>query len=144
MIINYLVFALGLYATLYISVGILGICYGVHFSVMVSTSSELFGLKQFGKIYNFILLANPLGALVFSSLAGYIYDLEAAKQHSAGAVGASENVTVCYGPSCFRLTFCVLSGMACLGTLLGVVLTVRIRPVYQKLYGGSQPRISGH
>ncbi|KAK1604534.1 hypothetical protein QYE76_028207 [Lolium multiflorum] len=144
MIINYLVFALGLYATLYISVGILGICYGVHFSVMVSTSSELFGLKQFGKIYNFILLANPLGALVFSSLAGYIYDLEAAKQHSAGAVGDSENVTVCYGPSCFRLTFCVLSGMACLGTLLGVVLTVRIRPVYQKLYGGSQPRISGH
>ncbi|CAM0913056.1 unnamed protein product [Alopecurus aequalis] len=142
MIINYLVFALGLYATLYISVAILGICYGVHFSVMVSTSSELFGLKQFGKIYNFILLANPLGSLVFSSLAGYIYDLEAAKQHSVGAVAGSENVTVCYGPSCFRLTFCVLSGMACLGTLLGVVLTLRIRPVYQKLYGGassSQP-----
>ena len=55
-------------------------------SVMVSTSSELFGLKQFGKIYNFILLANPLGSLLFSSLAGYIYDLEAAKQHSGGAV----------------------------------------------------------
>lgn len=147
MIINYLVFALGLYATLYISVAILGICYGVHFSVMVSTSSELFGLKQFGKIYNFILLANPLGALVFSSLAGYIYDLEAAKQHSAGAVTGSDNVTVCYGPSCFRLTFCVLSGMACLGTLLGVILTVRIRPVYEKLYAGgpsSQPRNSGH
>ncbi|VAI71138.1 unnamed protein product [Triticum turgidum subsp. durum] len=71
MIVNYLVFALGLKATLYISVAILGVCYGVHFSVMVSTSSELFGLKQFGKIYNFILLANPLGALVFSSLAGH-------------------------------------------------------------------------
>ena len=147
MIINYLVFALGLNATLYISVAILGICYGVHFSVMVSTSSELFGLKQFGKIYNFILLANPLGSLLFSSLAGYIYDLEAAKQHSGGAVAGSDNVTVCYGPSCFRLTFCVLSAMACLGTLLSVILTVRIRPVYQMLYAGgssSQPRSSAH
>ncbi|XP_037467697.1 protein NUCLEAR FUSION DEFECTIVE 4-like [Triticum dicoccoides] len=147
MIINYLVFALGLKATLYISVAILGICYGVHFSVMVSTSSELFGLKQFGKIYNFILLANPLGALVFSSLAGYVYDHEAAKQHSVAAVAGSDHVMVCYGPSCFRLTFFVLSGMACLGTFLSVILTVRIRPVYQMLYGGgpsSQPRNSAH
>lgn len=147
MIINYLVFALGLKATLYISVAILGICYGVHFSVMVSTSSELFGLKQFGKIYNFILLANPLGALVFSSLAGYVYDHEAAKQHSVAAVVGSDHVMVCYGPSCFRLTFFVLSGMACLGTFLSVILTVRIRPVYQTLYGGgpsSQPRSSAH
>ncbi|PNT76396.1 hypothetical protein BRADI_1g47750v3 [Brachypodium distachyon] len=147
MIITYLIFALGLHATLYISVAVLGVCYGVHFSVMVSTSSELFGLKQFGKIYNFIMLANPLGALLFSSLAGYIYDLEAAKQHSAGAAVGSDHVTVCHGPSCFRLMFCVLSGMACLGTLLSVVLTVRIRPVYQMLYAGgssNQLRSSAH
>ncbi|KAI4991396.1 hypothetical protein ZWY2020_039767, partial [Hordeum vulgare] len=87
MIINYLVFALGLKATLYISVAILGICYGVHFSVMVSTSSELFGLKQFGKIYNFILLANPAMRQI-QQPRRYVYDHEAqtAQHRSSGGL----------------------------------------------------------
>ena len=141
MILTYLLFALGLHATLNFSVALLGICYGIQFSVMISTSSELFGLKQFGKIYNFISMGNPLGALLFNSLAGYVYDLEVEKQRST----TTDFDIACHGPSCFGLTFCVLSGMACLGTLLSIVLTVRIRPVYQMLYGGgsfSVPRSS--
>ncbi|CAE6100642.1 unnamed protein product [Arabidopsis arenosa] len=31
-----------------------------------STASELFGLKKFGALYNFLTLANPAGSLVFS------------------------------------------------------------------------------
>ncbi|KAL6606096.1 hypothetical protein ACP70R_041749 [Stipagrostis hirtigluma subsp. patula] len=143
MIVTYLLFALGRQATLYFSVALLGICYGVQFSVIISTSSELFGLKHFGKIYNFIALANPMSAFLFNSLAGYVYDLEAQKQHPT----TSGTDITCHGPNCFRLTFCVLSGMAGLGTLLSIVLTVRIRPVYQMLYAGgsySQPRSSAH
>ncbi|KQK19342.1 hypothetical protein BRADI_1g47737v3 [Brachypodium distachyon] len=113
MIFTYLLFALGLPATLHVSVALLGICYGIQFSVMVSASSELFGLKHFGKIYNFIALGNPLGALLFNSLAGYVYDLEVEKQHA----GTTDFDIACHGPNCFRLTFCVLSGMACLGYL---------------------------
>lgn len=143
MIITYLLFALGRHATLHVSVALLGICYGAQFSVMVSTSSELFGLKHFGKIFNFISLGNPLGALLFNSLAGYVYDSEVEKQHAT----TMDSDIACHGPNCFRLTFCVLAGMASLGTLLSIVLTVRIRPVYQMLYAGgsfSQPRSSAH
>lgn len=143
MIITYLLLALGQRATLYVSVALLATCYGVQFSVVISTSSELFGLKHFGKIYNFIALANPIGAFLFNSLTGYVYDLEVEKQ-KATTPGTD---IACYGPNCFRLTFCILSGAACLGALLSTILTVRIRPVYQMLYAGgsfSQPRSSGH
>lgn len=145
MIITYLLFASGLSGTLYASTALLGICYGVQFSIMVPTASELFGLKHFGLIYNFMLLGNPLGALLFSAgLAGYVYDIEAAKQNQ-DLVDASANS--CLGPDCFRLTFLVLAGVCGLGTLLSIILTVRIKPVYQMLYAGGsfrQPQSSQH
>lgn len=138
MTITYLLFASALDGTLYIATALLGICYGVQFSIMVPTTSELFGLKNFGTFYNFMSLGNPVGALLFSGLlAGYIYDTEAAKQHAVS----------CLGPSCFRLTFLILAGVCCLGTALGVVLTIRIKPVYEALYGGGSsrlPQTSGH
>ncbi|WOK91611.1 protein NUCLEAR FUSION DEFECTIVE 4 [Canna indica] len=140
MVVAYLLYASALNGTLYASTAMLGVCYGVQFSVMVPTVSELFGLKQFGMFYNFMLLGNPLGAFFFSGLlAGYVYDNEAAKQGSGSST--------CYGPNCFRLTFLVLAGMCTLGTLLSVILSVRIRPVYQMLYAGGSfrlPRSSLH
>lgn len=138
MIIIFLLCAWGLKATLYAATALLGICYGVQFAIMVPTASELFGLKNFGIIYNFMLLGNPLGALLFSGwLAGYIYDEEAAKQQ----------VSTCLGPECFRVTFFVLTGVCGLGVILSVILTIRIKPVYKILYSGGSFRIpyrSGH
>lgn len=138
MILTYLLFASALDGTLYIATGVLGICYGVQFSIMVPTASELFGLKNFGIFFNFMSLGNPLGALLFSGLlAGFVYDNEAAKQHS----------TSCLGPNCFRLTFVVLSGVCAIGTILSVVLTKRIKPVYEMLYSGGSfklPQNSSH
>ncbi|KAJ4817874.1 Major facilitator superfamily protein [Rhynchospora pubera] len=136
MVISYLLFASGIPATLYTSTALLGICYGVQFSVMVPTASELFGLKHFGMMYNFMLLGNPLGAFLFSGLlAGYIYDKEAARQYP----GFGSSIS-CFGPNCFRVTFLVLAGMCTLGTVLSAVLTVRIRPVYQMLYASGSFR----
>ncbi|XP_072980262.1 protein NUCLEAR FUSION DEFECTIVE 4 [Typha angustifolia] len=145
MVIAYLLFASGLNGTLYASTALLGICYGVQFSVMVPTASELFGLKHFGMIYNFMLLGNPLGALLFSGLlAGYLYDIEVEKQHPGFQDSSSIS---CLGPNCFRLTFLVLAGVCTLGSLLSIVLSMRIRPVYQMLYAGGSfrlPRSSLH
>ncbi|KAJ3696458.1 hypothetical protein LUZ61_000163 [Rhynchospora tenuis] len=136
MVISYLLFASGMHATLYTSTALLGICYGVQFSVMVPTTSELFGLKHFGMMYNFMLLGNPLGAFLFSGLlAGYIYDKEASRQYP----GFGSSIS-CFGPNCFRVTFLVLAGLCTLGTVLSVVLTVRIRPVYQMLYASGSFR----
>ncbi|KAK6783763.1 hypothetical protein RDI58_017217 [Solanum bulbocastanum] len=138
MIIAYLLFASALNGTLYAATALLGVCYGVQFTTMVPTASELFGLKHFGIIFNFMSLGNPLGAYLFSGLlAGYLYDNEAVKQHSA----------TCLGPDCFRVTFLILAGVCGLGTVLSIVLTMRIRPVYQMLYAGGSfrlPQSSSH
>ncbi|KAF5453261.1 hypothetical protein F2P56_028177 [Juglans regia] len=138
MIVSFLLYASSLNGSLYISTALLGICYGVQYSTMVPTVSEIFGLKHFGIIYNSMGLGNPLGAILFSSLlAGYVYDAEAAIQ------GGS----TCLGPNCFRLTFLVLAGICVLGTILSIILTIRVRPVYQLLYAGGSfrlPQSSNH
>ncbi|VFQ97953.1 unnamed protein product [Cuscuta campestris] len=132
MIITFLLYASALRGTLYPATALLGICFGVQFGIMIPTASELFGLRHFGVIFNFMQLGNPIGALLFSgALAGYVYDTEAAAQH----------VAHCMGPNCFRLTFLVLAGVCALGSVLSVILTVRIRPVYQMLYAGGSFRV---
>ncbi|VFQ67375.1 unnamed protein product [Cuscuta campestris] len=132
MIFTYLLFASALDGTLYVATALLGVCFGVHFAVGGPTTSELFGLKHFGLIINFLAIGNPLGAYLFSGLlAGYLYDDEAAKQHS----------DTCIGPNCFRVTFLVLAGLCSAGCLLSVLLTARIRPVYQMLYSGGSFRL---
>ncbi|CAK9134300.1 unnamed protein product [Ilex paraguariensis] len=127
MIFTYVLFASAIDGTLYAATALLGICYGVQFSIMVPTASELFGLKNFGIIFNFMSIGNPVGAYLFSGLlAGYIYDNEAAKQQAES----------CLGPSCFRLTFLVLAGLCGVGAILSIFLTRRIKSVYETLYGG--------
>ncbi|KAK2646614.1 hypothetical protein Ddye_021809 [Dipteronia dyeriana] len=138
MITVYLLFASAIDGTLYAATALLGICYGVQFSVMIPTVSELFGLKHFGLFYNFISLGNPLGALLFSGLlAGYIYDNEAAK-HGLNLISSGVS---CLGPNCFRVTFLVLACLCGVGSILSIILSVRIRPVYQMLYGGGSFRL---
>ncbi|GMH04586.1 hypothetical protein Nepgr_006426 [Nepenthes gracilis] len=140
MIIAYLLFASGSEGTLYAATALLGLCYGVQFVIMISTASELFGLQNFGSIFNFMCLGNPLGAFLFSSLlAGYIYDHEAAKQQGLNLLLSSEQSS-CLGPSCFRVTFLVLACVCGVGSILSIVLTIRIKPVYQMLYSGGSFR----
>ncbi|XP_047328170.1 protein NUCLEAR FUSION DEFECTIVE 4-like [Impatiens glandulifera] len=132
MAVTYLIFASGLKGTLYPATGVLGVCYGFQFSILVPTASELFGLENFGLIFNIMSLVNPLGAFLFSALlAGHVYDKEAAKQQSL----------TCIGRDCFGLTFMVMAGVCCVGSLLSVVLTRRIKPVYQSLYAGGSFRL---
>lgn len=145
MIFLYLLFAYAINGTLYPAIAILGICYGVQFSVLIPTVSELFGLKHFGLLSNFMSLGNPLGALLFSALlAGHIYDNEAAKQHGVGHIASSVS---CMGPNCFKLTFLTLAGVCVAGTISSIILSIRIKPVYQMLYSGGSfklPQTSVH
>ena len=141
LIFVHLMFASALPGTLYVGSVLLGLCYGVHFSIMVPTASELFGLKHFGMIYNFLTMANPLGSLLFSGvIAGYLYDREATKDSGSGTVtwGRYNHMlykdTVCRGAHCFRLTFYVMACVCIVGVVLTCVLTFRIRRVYAALY----------
>lgn len=138
MLITLFPFSLALNGILYAAIPLLGICYGIFYDIMVPPASELFGLKHFGLIYSSVGLGNPTGALLVSGLlAGYAYDAEAAKQDSSA----------CVGHDCFEVTFLVLAGVCGLGTILSIILTVRIRPVYELLYSGGSfrlPQTSGH
>ncbi|RID54739.1 hypothetical protein BRARA_G02039 [Brassica rapa] len=138
MVFTFLLFYMAIDHTIYVATALIGIGMGFQF-LSIATISELFGLRHFGINYNVILLGNPIGATIFSALlAGYIYDKEAEKQGNP----------TCVGPDCFRETFLVLAGVCGLGTLLTVILTVRIRPVYQALYASGsfrlQPQSGGH
>ena len=102
---------------------IMGFCFGVQVSVMIPTASELFGLKHFGVIYNFINMSIPLTSLFFSALlAGFLYDRKAGPSN------------ICYGMQCFQLTFVTLAVVCVLGLLVSLILSYRIRPVYKTLY----------
>ncbi|EAZ42068.1 hypothetical protein OsJ_26629 [Oryza sativa Japonica Group] len=121
-------------AVAYACTATVGLCYGVQFSVMIPTTSELFGLKNFGLFYNLMSLANPLGAALFSGeLTGRLYDEEAARQQHSGGV--------CLGPGCFRAAFVVLAGACSVGTAVSLVLAARIQPVYMALYSGGSFRL---
>ncbi|GLT29608.1 hypothetical protein SLA2020_044630 [Shorea laevis] len=139
MVIAYLLFASAIDGTLFVATALLGICYGVQFSIMIPTVSELFGLKHFGILFNFMSLGNPLGAFLFSGLlAGYIYDREVAKQQRLNLL--SSNIS-CLGPDCFRITFYVLAGLCGVGSVMSIILTRRIWTVYQMLYAGGSFRL---
>lgn len=139
MLLVYLLFAYAINGTLYPAIAFLGVCYGVQVSIMIPTVSELFGLKHFGVLSNFMSLGNPLGAFLFSALlAGHIYDNEAAKQHG---IHLFDSGVSCVGASCFQLTFFILSGVCAAGIILSIILTLRIKPVYQMLYSGGSFRL---
>ncbi|CAI0542605.1 unnamed protein product [Linum tenue] len=141
MVVTYLLYASAIDGTLYAATALLGICYGVQFSVMIPTVSELFGLKHFGIFYSVISIGNPIGAFLFSGLlAAYVYDTEAAKQNESNSMLHSSGFS-CLGPDCFRLTFLVLAGASALGSILSFVLTLRIKPVYETLYAGGSFRL---
>eukprot|EP00850_Spirogloea_muscicola_P021809 SM000262S09888 [mRNA] locus=s262:136193:140130:- [translate_table: standard] len=145
MSIGHLLFALAVPSSLYIGSLLIGLGYGAHWAIMPATASELFGLKNFGILYNTLTISNPAGSYLFSGLlAGYIYDREAAKGHreqysTYKSHNSAEPVPQqCTGAHCFRLTFFVMMGVCSVGVILNVILIVRTRPVYKMLYGKLQ------
>jgi hypothetical protein len=151
LLLGYIMFAMAAPGSLYVGSIVVGICYGVHISITVPTASELFGLKHFGMLYNFLILNIPLGSFLFSGmLAGWLYDREASKVPHLStilvkkifstaadfvALGESVDPPKCVGSHCFRSVFIVMAGMCAFGILLNVVLILRIRALYQDLYG---------
>ncbi|KAK4347715.1 hypothetical protein RND71_034054 [Anisodus tanguticus] len=61
-------FAMGWPGAMYIGTLLVGLGYGAHWAIVPAAASELFGLKNFGALYNFLTLANPAGSLVFSGI----------------------------------------------------------------------------
>ncbi|KAJ3688610.1 hypothetical protein LUZ61_017774 [Rhynchospora tenuis] len=140
MAIGHFFFAMAWPGTMYIGTLLIGLGYGAHWAIVPAAVSELFGLKYFGTLYNFLTAANPAGSLVFSGIiASGIYDSEASKQakgHLAGLLGGDEPLK-CQGQICFFLSSLIMAGFCIVATILSIILVVRTKIVYKNLYGKS-------
>ncbi|KAJ1401859.1 Nodulin-like [Sesbania bispinosa] len=148
MTLGHVFIGMGWPGAMYIGTLLVGLGYGAHWAVVPATASELFGLRNFGALYNFITLANPVGTLVFSSLiASRIYDYEAEKQAHGGLhqnIGSlvSRVLNVgqplqCEGSVCFFLTSIIMAALCIVAAGLCMVLVFRTKTVYANLYGKS-------
>ncbi|KAF5792756.1 putative major facilitator superfamily domain, MFS transporter superfamily [Helianthus annuus] len=118
MIIGYLI--IGLSGNLYVGSVIVGVCYGSQWSLMPTITSEIFGVKHMGTIFNTIATANPIGSYILSvQVIGNIYDKQ------AGGKGGS-----CHGIHCFMLSFVIFGGVCVLGVVVSFVLFLRTRGFY--------------
>lgn len=148
MSIGHLFFAMGWPGAMYIGTLLIGLGYGAHWAIVPAAASELFGLKKFGALYNFLTLANPAGSLIFSGLvASYIYDSEAEKQGQQGhqlvtnsasfltKLFDTDDTLKCTGSICFFWTCIIMSGLCIIAVILSLILVRRTKPVYQHLYG---------
>jgi MFS family permease len=146
MAIGHFLFAMAWPGSMYTGSLLVGLGYGAHWSIIPATASELFGVKNFGVLYNFLTMANPAGSLVFSGfIAGTLYDLEAEKQHnfhlldmtgiSGGAFIGDNDPLKCVGADCFFLTCMIMVGVCIVAVMLSVILVYRTRTVYRNIYG---------
>ncbi|KAK8534141.1 hypothetical protein V6N12_047534 [Hibiscus sabdariffa] len=148
MAVGHVFFAMGWPGAVYIGTMLIGLCYGAHWAIVPVTASELFGLKKFGALYNFLNLANPAGTLIFSSLiASGIYDREAEKQahqhHMQPQIWGSilsgmsdgDEPPKCEGSICFFLSSMIMSGFCIIAAGLSMILVYRTKTVYARLYG---------
>ena len=129
MAIGCILLAIGMSSSLYIGSIIVGICYGVRLAISVSIASETFGLKDYGMIYNVLILNLPLGSCLFSGLlAGILYDMEATKTEEGG--------NTCMGAHCYRLVFVVMACSCVVGLGVDLLLFIRTKRLYSKIRDG--------
>jgi len=88
--------------------------------------SELFGVKDFGAMYNFLILGNPIGSFIFTSLiVSNLYDYEAEKQGGP---------LKCEGPACFFVSSLIMLVFCVIGAGLSLLVVHRTKQVYARLY----------
>ncbi|PQP94486.1 protein NUCLEAR FUSION DEFECTIVE 4 [Prunus yedoensis var. nudiflora] len=150
MAVGHIFIAFGWPGAMYIATIFVGLGYGAHWAIVPAAASELFGLKKFGALYNFLTIANPAGSLLFSGvIASSIYDLEAEKQAhqhhhlrtSPGSVFQGMlrlDAPKCDGAICFFLTSLIMSGLCIVAFALSMILVHRTKIVYTNLYGKSR------
>ena len=137
---------------MYIGTLLIGLGYGAHWAIVPAAASELFGVKNFGALYNFLTVANPAGSLVFSGIiASGIYDYEAKKQahqnnstllampgRLLGMVSDVAPALKCEGAICFFISSMIMSGFCVIAAILSLILVHRTKIVYTNLYGKPQ------
>uniref|UniRef100_A0ACD5UPT1 Uncharacterized protein n=1 Tax=Avena sativa TaxID=4498 RepID=A0ACD5UPT1_AVESA len=134
---GHFLFAMAWPGTMYMGTFLVGLGYGAHWAIVPAAVSELFGVKHFGAMYNFLTVANPTGSLIFSGLiASTFYDYEAEKQaQMLPGMGLLAEVPLkCQGAVCFFVSSLIMSAFCVVGAGLSLVIVYRTKPVYSHLY----------
>uniref|UniRef100_A0A2N9H3J8 Major facilitator superfamily (MFS) profile domain-containing protein n=1 Tax=Fagus sylvatica TaxID=28930 RepID=A0A2N9H3J8_FAGSY len=119
-IIGHIVIASGFPGNLYVGSILMGICDGSQWSLMPTITSDIFGVRHMGTIFNTFGLGCPIGSYIFSvRVIGYIYDMQAGgEDHS------------CFGTRCFMISFFIMASLALLGFLFAIALFQRTKGFY--------------
>ena len=124
MSIGHALISSGLPGVLYVGSILVGVCYGSQWSLMPIITSEIFGLRHFGTLFNAIAIASPLGSYILSvRLVGYIYDMES----------AASGMKTCTGNHCFMLSFLIMTSVCILGFIAALTLFFRTRMFYEQV-----------
>ncbi|KDO63913.1 hypothetical protein CISIN_1g007654mg [Citrus sinensis] len=119
MAIGHIFLGMGWPGAMYVGTLLIGLGYGAHWAIVPAAASELFGLKKFGALYNFLTLANPAGS-IFTSMPRVDEPLK------------------CEGSICYFLTSMIMSGLCIVAVILSMILVHRTTNVYSHLYGKSR------
>ncbi|MCO5587728.1 hypothetical protein L7F22_041680 [Adiantum nelumboides] len=120
---GHLLFALAPPKTIYVAVFLVAAGYGAEWAVFPTALSELYGLQNFGVLYNLLTMASPAGSLIYSTfIAGPMYDREARKQGSS----------TCEGTICFETTFFIMAAVCVTAAALSIALAIRTRSFYRR------------
>ncbi|KAG9132826.1 hypothetical protein Leryth_026024 [Lithospermum erythrorhizon] len=96
--------------SLLIGTATIGLCTGAITSISVSTTTELFGTKNFGINHNILVANIPIGSFLYGNLAAKLYK-------RAGTENGN-----CVGAKCYETTFIMWGCFCCLGTLMAFIL----------------------
>uniref|UniRef100_A0A453M3X3 NFD4 C-terminal domain-containing protein n=1 Tax=Aegilops tauschii subsp. strangulata TaxID=200361 RepID=A0A453M3X3_AEGTS len=128
--VGHLLIAFGVPQSLYAASVVIGFCFGAQWPLLFAIISELFGLKYYSTLYNFGSVASPIGAYALNvRVAGYLYDVEAARQHGGTLDGAGDKT--CVGVQCFKLAFLIITAATVAGALVSLLLVWRTRKFYR-------------
>ncbi|WJX35023.1 hypothetical protein P8452_23070 [Trifolium repens] len=128
-------YTIGLVGQVYVIAITMGFGYGSHWSIALAATSEIFGLKNFGTLYNFLTIASPVGSLLVSGLASTIYDYYAEQQ--AKHRNDNNELLLCEGNICYSLTCGILAVVCLFAAGLSLIIVQRTKRFYSQLYGKS-------
>ncbi|CAN4117132.1 unnamed protein product [Withania somnifera] len=100
--------------------------------LILSIISELFGLKYYATLHNFV--ASPIGGYILNvRVAGHLYDKEALRQLEAKGIFTrkiGEDLN-CVGVQCYKQAFLIISGATFVGAIVSLILVLRTRKFYE-------------
>jgi MFS family permease len=128
-------YSIGLVGQIYVIAITMGFGYGAHWSIALAATSEIFGLKNFGTMYNFLTTASPIGSLLVSGLASTLYDYYAEQQ--AKYRNDNNELLLCEGNICYSLTCGILAVVCLFAAGLSLIIVQRTKRFYSQLYGKS-------